>query len=55
MGKEFKTIALLGRYEDPRVAEPMALLAGHLTAAGLRVIAGPTVAPDLDLEARAEE
>jgi NAD+ kinase len=50
MGKEFKTIALLGRYEDPRVAEPMAILASHLATAGLRVIAGPAVAENLDLE-----
>jgi NAD+ kinase len=41
MNKEFKTVALLGRVEDPRVAEPMSALAAHLAAAGVEVIATP--------------
>jgi NAD+ kinase len=41
MGKEFSTVALLGRFEDPRVAEPMAALATHLCSAGVNVIASP--------------
>jgi NAD+ kinase len=41
MAKEFSTVALLGRFEDPRVAEPMAALADHLCSAGVGVIASP--------------
>lgn len=47
---EFKTIAILGRDEDPRVAEPMLLLAEHLKSAGLDVIAHSTT--DMALPAR---
>lgn len=47
---EFRTIAVLGRDEDPRVAEPMLLLAEHLKKAGIDVIAN--VAADFDLPAR---
>jgi NAD+ kinase len=39
MGKNFSTVALLGRSEDPRVAEPMGALATHLVDAGIDVIA----------------
>ena len=38
MSKAFQTVAILGRYSDPRVAEPMALLAEYLTKAGIDVI-----------------
>lgn len=38
----FKTIAVLGRDEDPRVAEPMLKLASHLRDAGIDVIADST-------------
>lgn len=44
---EFKTIAVLGRDQDPRVAEPMLLLAEHLKKAGLDVIANATAGFDL--------
>ncbi|MDZ7643777.1 MAG: NAD(+) kinase [Woeseiaceae bacterium] len=47
---EFKTIAVLGRDEDPRVAEPMQLLASHLGEAGIDVIANLT--SDVDMAAR---
>ncbi|ANO53147.1 NAD(+) kinase [Woeseia oceani] len=47
---EFKTIAVLGRDEDPRVAEPMLLLAEHLAQAGIDVIADS--AENFDLPAR---
>ncbi|MEQ8207445.1 MAG: NAD(+)/NADH kinase, partial [Woeseia sp.] len=47
---EFKTIAVLGRDEDPRVAEPMLLLAEHLSKAGVDVIADS--AENFDLPAR---
>ena len=39
MGTQFKKIALLGRHEDPRVAEPMVVLAQHLTKTGIEVLA----------------
>lgn len=38
----FKTIAVLGRDEDPRVSEPMLRLAEHLRSAGADVIADST-------------
>ena len=38
MGKEFNTVAIMGRHEDPRVAEPVAALASYLTKAGLDVV-----------------
>ena len=41
MGKEFSTVALVGRSEDPRVAEPMTALANYLVNAGVSVIASP--------------
>ena len=47
---EFKTIAVLGRDEDARVAEPMLLLAEHLVQAGVDVIADS--AESFDLPAR---
>ena len=39
MSKEFKTVAILGRHGDPRVAEPVAVLAPYLTKAGIDVLA----------------
>ncbi len=47
---EFKTIAVLGRNSDPRVAEPMQLLAEHLQTVGVDVIAEST--DDFNLAAR---
>ena len=41
MSKEFSTVALLGRFEDPRVAEPMVALARHLSNRGVSVITSP--------------
>lgn len=35
---EFNTVAIVGRYADPRVAEPVAALAAHLVEAGKTVI-----------------
>lgn len=54
MHKEFKTVALLGRVEDPRVAEPMSALAGHLAGAGVTVIAPPRASLPPPVEAVAE-
>lgn len=46
----FQTIAVLGRNEDPRVAEPMLKLAEHLRQAGVDVIAD--TADNFELPAR---
>lgn len=35
---EFRTVAILGKSEDARVAEPMNVLAAHLTSAGIEVL-----------------
>ncbi|MDH4107366.1 MAG: NAD(+) kinase [Gammaproteobacteria bacterium] len=43
----FKTIAIVGRNDDPRVAEPMSLLAEHMSAAGVDVIAVRDIAAEL--------
>ena len=51
MSKEFHTVAILGLYSDPRVAEPMRLLAEHLTKFGTDVIALPDAAPTLKARA----
>lgn len=51
MKNEFRTVALLGRVEDRRVAEPMAALAEHLGRAGVTVIATPRAALPPPVEA----
>ena len=38
MSKEFNTVAIMGRHEDPRVAEPVAALASYLTKADHDVV-----------------
>lgn len=38
MANEFNTVAIVGRFDDARVSEPMTALAGHLTKAGTDVI-----------------
>lgn len=54
MNAEFETVAILGRSQDLRVAEPMALLAGYLTEAGVDVIAAPDAPSDLPARLVAE-
>ncbi len=49
VSKEFKKVALIGLYADDRVAEPMKLVASHLTKAGVEVLAVPDAADDLGL------
>jgi len=44
MGSEFRKVAVLGRRDDARVAEPMSVLVGHLTEAGIEVLAEDQVA-----------
>jgi NAD+ kinase len=55
MSKEFKTVAILGRHEDPRVAEPVAVLARYLTKAGIDVLAVADAADDLPVRSVSEE
>ena len=45
MSNEFQTVALVGRFADPRVAEPMRTLAAHLSARRVDAIAAPDVLP----------
>lgn len=47
VGSEFKKVAMVGRHDDPRVAEPMSLVVKHLTKAGIEVMAAETMALDL--------
>ena len=47
MGDRFQKVAILGRHEDPRVAEPMTALVMHLTKAGVTVLAEESLALDL--------
>jgi NAD+ kinase len=47
MGSEFEKVAVLGRHNDPRVADPMTLLVGHLTKAGIEVFAADEMVLDL--------
>ena len=51
MDTAFQTIAILGLCSDPRVAEPMRTLAGHLTENGIDVIALPGAANELGVRA----
>lgn len=51
MGQEFKTIAIVGRMSDARVAAPMRAIASHLSKAGIRVLADAKVAADLPVDA----
>ncbi len=47
MGSEFEKVAVLGRHDDPRVADPMTLLVEHLTKAGIEVFAAEEMTLDL--------
>ena len=49
MSKAFQTVAVLGVYSDPRVADPMTLLAEHLTKAAIEVVSLPNAAGPLNL------
>lgn len=44
MQKTFNTVALVGLMDDTRVAEPMTLIAAHLSNAGIKVLARPDAA-----------
>jgi len=47
MSREFHKIAVIGSYDDARVAEPMAALVQHLTKSGVEVFATEQMALDL--------
>jgi len=55
MNTEFKKVALVGRYCDSRVAEPMRRISVYLTKAGLQVLAAPENAADLNATAVADD
>ncbi|HKK02550.1 MAG TPA: NAD(+) kinase [Gammaproteobacteria bacterium] len=48
MSRSFKTIALTGKYEDPRVGDSMLILARHLSAAGARLLLDPGIRMNFD-------
>jgi len=50
MSETFQKVAIVGRYEDPRVAEPMTTLAEFLTASGVGVFALEEAARSLSAE-----
>ena len=50
MSSEFRKIAVLGRDDDPRVAEPMTTLVSHLTKAGVAVSAADDLSLDLPVK-----
>jgi NAD+ kinase len=57
MSRRFDTIALTGKYRDPRVGDSMLILARHLVAAGVRVLLDPGIKmefPDTKVESLPE-
>ncbi|MEO8008089.1 MAG: NAD(+)/NADH kinase, partial [Betaproteobacteria bacterium] len=44
MSKTFKTIALIGKYKSPEIAEPLLRLAQFLRERGVRVLLDPLTA-----------
>ena len=50
MDTQFKNIAIVGRHEDSRVAEPMRALTEFLDGIGIRVLAADTLKLDLPVE-----
>jgi NAD+ kinase len=46
MSRRFATIALTGKYRDPRVGDSMLILARHLAGAGVRVLLDPASAAE---------
>jgi len=46
MSRRFATIALTGKYRDPRVGDSMLILARHLVSSGVRVVLDPEVKLD---------
>lgn len=53
MNRSFRSIALTGKYRDPRVRDSMLILARHLAAADIRVLLDPAIRmefPGIDVE-----
>ena len=50
MSVKFQKVAIVGRHDDSRVAEPMTLLVEHLAKAGVVVLAAEEMALDLQVE-----
>ncbi|MBT8102093.1 MAG: NAD(+) kinase [Gammaproteobacteria bacterium] len=50
MNTQFPNIAILGRHDDSRVAEPMRLLTEHLSKAGVNILAADTLLLDLPVK-----
>ena len=50
MSVEFQKVAVVGRHDDSRVAEPMKILVEHLTKSGVMVLAAEEMALDLPVE-----
>jgi NAD+ kinase len=46
MSRSFQTIALTGKYKDPRVGDSMLILARHLVAAGAKIVLDPEIEMD---------
>ena len=58
MSRSFKTIALTGKYRDPRVGDSLLILARHLESAGVRVLLDPAIKmefPGVGVETAAAE
>lgn len=55
MNDKITRVAILGRQDDPHVAELMAVLVAHLTKAGISVLASNNLDLDLDLERLPED
>jgi NAD+ kinase len=55
MGSNFQKVAIVGRHDDPRVAEPMTQLVNHLTKTGVDVFAAQENKLDLPLNRVAED
>jgi len=55
MRSEFQKIAVIGRHDDQRVAEPLSALVRHLTKSGVEVLAPEEMALDLPVSRVAED
>jgi NAD+ kinase len=58
MSRRFQTVALTGKYRDPRVGDSMLVVAEHLAAAGVRVVLDPGVRmefPGIPVESLSEQ
>lgn len=54
MASRFQRVAILGRHDDPRVAEPMISLVSYLTKSGVEVVAADCMSLDVPVTRVAE-